>query len=249
MNLQQMWNRNKPGFLLGGGIGLLLSAVASAYVLGPLAKEAVEEEKERQGVDRLSAKDMIKTAGPYMAPTVAMAVVGTACVVKGDKLNIDNGAAALAAYTLLERSDREYKEKTLELVGEKKEKRIREEIAQDRVKNNPVSQNSVMVTGYGDYLCYDAYSDRYFKSTIDKMKRVETDLDGRLLGQGYQALEGFVSLNELYYELGMKGVDHGDTLGWSLKKGYIQMKHHAVITDDNQACIVMTFREPETRLY
>lgn len=248
-NFSQFLNKNKPGFLLGSGIGLLLSAIASAYILGPMAKEAVENEKERKNVDELSPKDLIKTAGPYLVPTVMLAVGGTFCVVKGDKLNIDNGTAALAAYTLLERSDREYREKTREIVGEKKEKRIREEIAQDRVKNNPVSQNTVMVTGNGDSLCYDAYSDRYFKSSIDRMKRIETNLDGRMLDQGYQALTGFVSLNELYYELGMKGVEQGDLLGWNLKNGYIQMKHHAVITDDNQACIVMEFRDPEPRLY
>lgn len=238
-NFQQFLMKNKPGFLLGSGIGLLLSAIASAYVLGPLAKEAVEKEKERQGVDELSAKDLIRTTGPYILPTAALAVSGTICVVKGDKLNIDKGTEAIAAYALLKASDKEYREKTKEMVGEKKEKRIRESIAQDHVDNDPPEAHHIYYTGKGNVICRDAWTGKYFYGDYDKLKRIETNIDRRILD------ENFVPINEYYLEAGMDEVEAG-RLGWRLENGYMQMNIITVMTKDHQPCFEVSFREPDT---
>lgn len=238
-NFQQFLMKNKPGFLVGSGIGLLLSAVVSAYILGPKAKEAVEEEKERQNVDKLSPKDMIATAGPYVAPTAALAVIGTACVIKGDKINIDNGAELLAAYALAKSSDAEYRAKTKEMVGEKKEKRIRESIAQDHVDKDPPEAHRVCYTGKGSVICRDAWTGNYFYGDYDKLRRIENNIDRRILD------EHFVPINEYYLEAGMDEVEAGK-LGWKLENGYMCMDIITVMSKDHEPIFEVSFREPDT---
>ena len=230
--------KSKPGFLLGSGIGLLLSAVVSAFILAPMAKEALEEEKEKQNVDDLSPKDTIRTVAPYVGPPLALAAVGTYCVVRGDKMNVDNGAAAIAAYALAKESDREYREMTKEMVGEKKEKRIREAIAQDHVDKNPPDDRQIIITGKGSVKCRDAWTGRYFYGDYDKLRRIENEIDRRILD------EQRVLINEYYLEAGMDEVDAGK-LCWKIENGYMRMDITTVMGQEHEPIFEVSFREPD----
>ena len=53
---------------------------------------------------------------------------------------------------------------------------MRDAIAKDRIDKNPVSSREVIITEKGNTLCYDAVSGRYFKSDIDKLKRLKSSL-------------------------------------------------------------------------
>ena len=240
MNKFQVFlEKNKPGFLVGSGIGLLFSAVVSAFILGPMAKEAIEQEKERQNVDKLSAKDTIRSAGPYMAIPAGLAVAGSVCVLSGDKMNIDNGTAALAAYALVKEGDREYREMTKEMVGEKKEKRIREAIAQDHVDKDPPDGHHIILTGKGSVMCRDAWTGRYFYGDYDKLRRIENEIDRRILD------ETCVPINEYYLEAGMDEVSSGN-LCWKLENGYMRMDIITVMSKDHEPIFEVSFREPDT---
>ena len=61
---------------------------------------------------------------------------------------------------------KEYQAKVVETLGEAKARKIKDEIAKDKVKNDPISNKEVIITGKGDMLCYDVLSGRYFKNNI-----------------------------------------------------------------------------------
>lgn len=242
-NFAAFFNKNKPGLLVGLGIGNMLGAIYLTSKCAPVAKERLDRLKKEQGVNKLAPIDVIKTAGPCYIPVILCATFGVSFIICGDHMNVTKGAAAMAAYTLSETALREYREQTKQLVGEKKEKDIRESVAKELVKNENTNDKSIIITGNGEVLCKDAISGRYFKSDIEKLRRIENLLDRRMIDQM------FVSLNELYLEIGIPPVALGDELGWHLGKGYIQMDFSAQLTEDGKPCLVMSCSNPQPKNY
>jgi len=91
-----------------------------------------------------------------------------------------------------------------------------------------------VVWGEGDVLFYDAYSGRYFKSTVNKIDRVVNELNYTLLR------EMCVSLNEFYAGIGLEGISLGDQLGWNEQR-QIEVHYGAQVSDDGKAVVVVDF--------
>ena len=49
----------------------------------------------------------------------------------------------------------------------------------------------------------------------------------------------YVSVNEFYYELGLKPVSRGEDLGWSIYDGTVDIRFSSHISDDDTPCIVL----------
>ena len=137
----------------------------------------------------------------------------------------------------------EYKEKVTETIGEKKEREIRDKVAKDKVDENQASKATVVVTGKGDSLCFDVISGRYFKSDIEKIRKIENDLNRQMLTEMY------ISLNEFYDELGLDHISIGDELGWNVDNGLIELNFSSQISDDGQPCIVVDYKIGPTYNY
>lgn len=228
--------KNKPSFIIGLGIGSMIMATVTGIRYAPEARDALEAKKEELNTDKLSAKDTIKTIGLYFVPPIIFSGVGIACILSGNKMNLDRGAAAMAAYAISESSLREYREKTKELIGEKKEKDIREAIAKDTVDKNPATPGTIIVTGNGDSLCFDNIANQYFKSSKTKIESLINSINFDMLhGQDV------VSLNEYCIKLGLDEVELGNDLGWDVcSNGLISVSFTAVLTKTGEPCIVIS---------
>lgn len=139
------------------------------------------------------------------------------------------------AYSLSEAAFAEYREKAAETVGEKKEAEIRDKVAKAQIERDPVSGHEVIMTGKGDTLCYDVVSGRYFKSSIEKIRRAENVLNRKLMDEMY------VSLNEFYYELGLKCTGMGNELGWNVDDGLIDLHFSTQLSEDETPCLVVDY--------
>lgn len=226
---------DKAGMLIGAGIGCLISAAFSSFVFSPMAQEEIEEICSDGDLPTSKA---IETYVKYGAAPAVLAGVGIALIVGGNHMNVEKGMAAMAAYTLSDTAFKEYQKKTKELVGEKKEQKIRDEIASDTLKRNPVNGKEIIITGNGSYLCFDKMSGRYFRSDIEKLKRIENALDRRMLDQTY------ITQNELYLEIGIGPVKNGDNIGWNISNGYIQMSFSYDGGINGEPCLVMDCATP-----
>ena len=80
-------------------------------------------------------------------------------------------------------------------------------------------------------------SGRYFKSTIEKIRQAENDINYRL------NREDSVSLNELYDLLGLDSIDIGDRVGWNLrdKSDLLDIRFSSTISKDGEAVLVMSY--------
>ena len=226
---------DKAGMLIGAGIGCLISAACSSFLFSPMAQEEIEEKRSDGDLD---TSELIKTYLKYGAVPVLLAGTGIALVVGGNHINIEKSMAAMAAYTLSDTAFKEYQRKTREVIGEKKEQKIRDEIAKDTLQKNPVNGKEIIITGSGSYLCYDKMSGRYFRSDIEKLKRIENDLDMRMRYKDY------ITQNELYLEIGMGPVKNGDNIGWNISNGYIQMSFSYDGGINGEPCLVMDCATP-----
>jgi hypothetical protein len=234
-NFSSFLSKNKPGLLIGFGLGSLISATFFGIRYAPEAKEMVEIRKKELNTDKLETKELISEVLPYYIPSLIFTGIGITSILCGNQINIDRSAAAMAAYTLSETALREYREKTKEIVGEKKEKDIREAIAKDTVDNNPVKPGTIIITGNGDCLCFDSVANQYFKSSKVKIESLINSINFDMLhGQDV------MSLNEYCIRLGLDEVELGNNLGWDVSSnGLISVSFTAVLAKNGEPCLVI----------
>lgn len=236
-NVKRGFLANSPAILTGFGIAGMISATVMAVLATPKALDKIAEIKEQVPEDdkKEFAKEVVTKVAPLYLPTVATTGFSVACLICAQNVNSKRTAAFATAYSLSESALKEYQAKVVETIGEKKEQKIRDEIAADTIARNPVVNNEIIITGKGDVLCYESLSGRYFTSDIETLRKIENYLNKRLL------TEMFISNNELYYELGLKSVKNGDSLGFDINDGLIEFSFSYAAADDGRPCLVLGY--------
>lgn len=239
--------KHSPEILTGIGIAGMITSAVMAVRATPKALKSIEEEREyrkldiENGVDecfapeQISKKDVIKLCWKHYVPAVVTGTMSVVCLVGASSVNTRRNAALATAYTLSETALKEYREKVVETIGEKKEQAVRDAIAKDKIDKDPVSTREIIITDKGNTLCYDTISGRYFKSGKDKLERIANELNRRMLNEGY------ISLNEFYTEAGLPYLPLGDELGWRTDKGLIDLYFSAQLAEDGTPCMVVGF--------
>lgn len=231
-------NKNTPTILTALGVVGLVSTSIMAAKASPKAHDILEKErayrkeKAADGTkpDDISAVDAVKLTWKTYAPTVAMGTITAGCIIGANTVSLRRLAAISSAYELGERVIKEYQAKVVEEIGEKKEQSIRDDISKKHLsKADPANSCNVVITGKGDVLCYDAYSGRYFFSDMESLKKACNDLNKELLDTM------FVSLNDLYFAIGLPPINMGDDLGWDANgSGLIELKFSTILVEDGE---------------
>lgn len=234
-NIRKVMKKHSPEILTGIGIAGMITTAVIAVKATPKALALIEEKKEEQNTEKLTAVETIKTAWRCYIPSAVTGTLSTLCLIGASSSNARRNAALATAYTLSESAFKEYKDKVIETIGEKKEQSVKDSIAKDIIEKNPVSKNEVIITNKGDTLCYDAISGRYFKSDIEKLKKAENVLNKIMLN------EMAVSLNDFYYEIGLDGIGIGDKIGWNINKGFVELNFSSQLTEDGTPCLVVDY--------
>lgn len=230
-------SKHSPEILTTIGVTGMITTTILAVKATPKALILLEDARDEKRGD-LTKIETVKAAWRPYVPAVLTGVASVTCIIGANAVNAKRNAALAAAYTLSERTLLTYRDKVIETIGDKKEKEVREKIAQDEVDKQPVSTSQVIITSKGTTLCKDSLSKRYFESDIDTIKRIVNNLNRNINNRDY------VSLNEFYHELGLEGVPNGDRLGWNVSDGLIEVDFDACITDDDRPCIVIEHLVP-----
>lgn len=244
--------RKSPEILTGVGIGLGACTVGLAVKATPKALVLIEEKKREinrdileeskatgqtmcEHVDKLKPMDVVRVTWKCYIPAAVTGAVSVACLVGASSTNARRNAALAAAYTISESALKDYKSKVVEVVGEKKEKEVRDAIAKEKIEKDPVESKEIIITEKGETRCYDMLSGRYFKSDIDMLNKAINELNRRLIDQSY------MSLNDFYYAIGLPEIKIGDALGWRVDQGLIELEFSAQLSGDGIPCLVMDF--------
>lgn len=228
-----------PGILTGIGITGMIGATFMAVKATPKALYLIEAKKEESEVEELTPIETIKTCWTCYIPATLTTVLSAVCLIGASTVSTKRNAALATAYSISEAALREYQEKVVEVVGEKKEKAVRDAVAKDQIEKDPVTKSEVVIIdSNSNTLCYEPLSGRYFKSTIDKIKKAEIKLDRQMIQEMY------VSLNDFYWEIGLDETDLGDKMGWNLSKGYMDLSFSSQLADDGTPCAVIVYGIP-----
>ena len=235
--------KRSPELLTGIGIGGMLTTTFLAVKATPKALLLIEQEKDKLDGAKLTPIEMVKATWLCYIPAAVTGVVSIICLIGASATNSRRNAALAAAYTLSESAFKEYREKVVETIGEKKENAIRDEIAKDKAMAVPLSEHKVVFTGKGDTLCYDVLSGQYFKSDIEKIRRAINELNRTLI------LNDTVSLNDLYHLLGLRPMKLGDDLGWNVNKSLVEPSFHSILAEGEEPCLVIDYQVAPTYDY
>ena len=159
-------SKHSPEILIGFGIAGMLTTTVLAVKATPKAMQLIEEKKEENEVDKLTVKETLQTTWRCYIPAATTAIVSTACLIGASSIHAKRNAVLATAYKIAETTHREYRDKVIETIGEKKEEAIRDKMDKSKLEKNPVNSCEVIITDDGDTLCYDSHSGRYFKINI-----------------------------------------------------------------------------------
>ena len=236
-------DKNSPAILTGLGIAGIVTAVVMGVRATPKAMQLLaEEEKARfeEGTTvPMTNLEVVEVAWKCYVPTVLMTGATIGCIIAAQTINTRRLAALASVYSLTEATLKEYQVKVIDTVGDKKAKKIKDDIAADHISKNPVDEDNVIQTGRGTTLCYDWVSGRYFRSDIEYIRQAENRLNRDLLADNY------VSLNEVYDEIGLPRIGLGEELGWSLwvddQDQLVTFKFSSQLTDKGEPCLVVEY--------
>ena len=238
-SVERVLTKYSPVILTGIGVTGMIGATFMAVKATPKALYLIETKKEEAEVEELTSVETIKTCWKCYIPAALTTVVSAACLIGASTVSAKRNAALATAYSISEAALREYQEKVVEVIGEKKEKAVRDAVAKDQIERDPVTKSEVVIIdSNSNTLCYEPLSGRYFKSTIDKIKKAEIKLDRQMIQEMY------VSLNDFYWEIGLDGTDLGDKMGWNLSKGYMDLSFSSQLADDGTPCAVIVYGIP-----
>lgn len=228
-------SKNAPEIAMGTGLGAGVVSLYLAIKATPKAVKVLEAAKETAETPKDYRKIVAKTVIPMYIPMAITEVASIALILLGNRMNAKRYAALSAAYTLSETAFKEYKNKVIEKIGEKKELAVRDDICKDKIQANPITNNEVIITGAGKTLFYDTISGRYFEHDLEGVKKIQNELNAKLLSEMY------ISLNELYYELGLKCTEQGNQLGFNIDDGLIDFTFSAQMAEDGRPCIALGY--------
>lgn len=226
-----------------GGIGVVATAVTTAKAT-PKVMNLLEEAKNDKG-EELTRTEKFKIATPEYIPSILIGAGTIACIFGANVLNKRHQAALVGAYTLIDSSFKEYKQKLKELYGQETHNEIVNAIAIEKVDPDWAIHGSYMASdcdltkeeACGEpVLFYEEYGNRYFETTIEQVISAEYHLN-----RNY-ALRGYSYLNELYDFLGIEPTDYGSVLGWAPNDNdmfWVEFNHRKVVMDDGLECYIL----------
>ena len=234
--LKETFEKRTPEILTGIGIAGMVTTTILAVKATPKAVLLLNDRKDELETKKLPVMEVVKTTWKCYIPAAVTCGASIACLIGASSVNLKRNAALATAYKLSETALAEYRDAVVETIGEKKERTVRDKVAEERIKKNPVTKSDVIVTGNGTTLCFDAISGRYFQSSMQKIESAKNKINERML------CENYVSLNDLYDELGMEPTKIGEDLGWNIfTDRLIDISFSSQLADDGTPCLVMDY--------
>lgn len=227
-NVGHFVNRNSTTILSSVAV---VGTISTAILAGKAAYE--------QGIDGevygypTDWKDSLQKNWKRYIPAAGVGVLTIGCIVGSNKIGMRKTAALATVATMSERALVEYQDKIREHFGEKKAEEVKDEIAKERLAKTPVSE--AVIIGSGDHLCFESLTGRYFRSDIEKIRRLQNDVNEMILhGQDT------VSMNDWFSSLGLPHVENGDAIGWN-DENLMEIKIGSHLADNGVPCVYIGY--------
>lgn len=184
-----------------------------------------------------TTKEVVQMTWTCYIPPFLMAATTMGAIVMSHNISSRRNAALAGLYSMSQDALKEYEEKVEKVLGKRNAEKVSEEIVEDKLASNPISQRNVIATGLGDTLCYDTWSGRYFKSDVHKIKHAVDEFNVKL------AYGEACSINEFYELMELDMIGGGYEVGWSTSKP-LSVRYVSKLASDGTPCFVIDYLTP-----
>ena len=250
--LRKVSEDNAPAILTGFGMA---GTVATAYFTGRGAFQAAavlaEDDRNREifakdnpgVIAPRTFKESVRLTWRLYIPAAGAGCVTVGCIYYANRISSKRLAALAAAYTIAEKANSEYKEKVLEMLGKDKEEKVRAAVQQDRIDRDPDLDGMIdSDLEDGRVRCKDAYTGRYFRSTMEDIKSAQNAINYQILHHNYS------SLTDFYCQLGLEKTKESDEVGWS-SDHLLEVTFTSNLDSKKRPVLVMDFAVAPVRNY
>lgn len=217
-----------------GGTVLAVQATPKALA----AKQAAEQEKG----SKLTVGETIKTCYKYYIPTAGViAASATGLVAIAVKKNEEISKLALASIAA-EKAITDYKDKVVEVIGEKKAKEIDTRVAEEKVAAKPIP--AAITTDGSQTVIFDEWSGRYVNATIDQVRNGFANAYVDMMRNGPDE-DYYITVNDVYSRIDIPLTPAGEDSGWNASDGILaetfMPKFSSVLKDEKTAVVSFDF--------
>lgn len=224
-----------------GGVGVVFTSVLTAKAT-PKALRLIDETEREKGVE-LSKWEKVRVTAPVYIPPVIIGSATIICIFGSNLLSKRQQASLASAYAFLDQTYKKYQRKVIELYGEDTHKKIIDSIAIEEAQEvcpytiglcNTSTQ--CLEEDYSDpILFYEPNGRTYFESPLEQVLMAEYYINRDMV------LGMTITLNDLYFWLGLDPTDYGETVGWTLMDEiyWIDFNHRKINLEDGRSCYVI----------
>ena len=155
----------------------------------------------------MTLREKIKNTWKCYIPSSIIATSTMLCIIYSDKVTMNEKIALLNTLTTVQG-----KYKDLRKSVDTCDTETKEEIMKKTVRSNV--PKDVYIERTGEKIFYEEYTCEFFTSTIDKVLKAEYLFNKQL------SIVGTATLNDFYDMLGIRKIETGDYIGWSVYDGY-----------------------------
>lgn len=231
---QKVIKSNSPAILTALGVS---GTIGTAYLAGKASYRAAirirdHEYMEARENNPTTIGEKIELVWDLYIPAVAAGAVTVGSIVAANHISSKRTAAAYSLLAVAEKGFAEYREKAIEVHGEKKDQLIREEIAKDHIRANPPGET--IVVGSGPVMCCELFTGRYFNCDMEKLRKSQNDVNAKLMSDMY------VTLSDFYYMIGVPPTSDSGRIGWESDK-QLSLDFTSILCEDGRPCLAFDY--------
>lgn len=225
--------------------GLSVVGTVGTVVLGIRAtphaiRDIMDAESER--TEPLTNVEKVRLVWRDYIPTALSGVATVGCILGANSIHAKRQAAAIGLYTLTDTAFREYQSKIVEQLGEKKERKVRDDIAIEAAEKSPPVKSKIIMTGKGQHLCRDSLSGQYFMSDIEAIRKAQNDINAQCINDMY------ASQNDFYRLIGLPPNVFGEEQGWR-SDHMLDIEFTSYLSEDDVPALLLNYRLEPIRGY
>lgn len=241
---------NSPAILTGIGVaGLITTAYlsgqasykANEIIVDESVAQAIKLRGEGDNPQTLTKREKFDLVWKLYIPAATVGTLSCIAIIGANRIGNRRAAAVAAAYSVSERAYQEYKDKVVEKMGENKEREIRDEIAQDRINRQDAPKTLIITDTGGQVMCHDAFSNQYFLSDMQTIRKAQNDINAQILHADYATVNDFYdSINEGRENTGLEHTSVSGDMGWNTDR-ILDINFSTVMYKETTPCISIDF--------
>lgn len=224
---------NAPTILTGIAVAGVATTAVMAVRATPEAHERIVEAEVDKG-EKLTVVEVVRETWICYLPATLIGGATIACIIGANTVSSKRTAALAGAYSLVDSNYREYQEYVKKEFGDKREQAVKDKIAEDTIQRSDPEDRTVIITGNGTQLCCETFTNTYFESDIESIRKAQNDINYLINNDGY------ASLNDFYERLNLPHTEIGEQLGWTMDMP-LELEFSSTLDKNHRAALAFRY--------